>query len=168
MGSTMESNYKLWLCVSFSWMVLFSQPVLSETTPNVDSLPTTAKRLLDFNRQIRTSGGDLLRLEKDVGNQEPERSFLLALVFSSEKISANVLHAMDVLLYRGITSTVDRERLKKHVLGSLAERVEFLEAEIELSNEAIANANKLEIVSAATALRTTTRQIIETLKAVRL
>ena len=165
----MECNYKLWLCIYLSSMMLFSQPVFSEPTPQVESIPTIAMRLLELNRQIRTIGGDLLRLEKGLGDEGSARGFLLSLMFSSEKISANVSHAVDVLLlYRGITSAVDRERLKKHVLGSLAERVEFLEAEIELSNEAIANANKLEIVSAATALRTTTRQIIETLKAVRL
>jgi hypothetical protein len=90
-------------------------------------------------------------------------------MFSSEKISANVLHAADILLlYHGMTSPIDRERLKKNVLGSLAERVEFLEVEMELANEAIADANKPEIASSASALITTTRQIIETLKAAHL
>src|SRR5262245_33958085 len=160
----MESHYKFWLCIFFSWVMLFSRPGLSEPTPSAESIPTTAKRLLDLNRQIRTIGGDLLRLEKGLGNEGPTRGFLLSLMFSSEKISANVLHGADsLLLYQGMTAPIDRERLKKNVLGSLAERVEFLEVEVELANEAIADANKPEIVSTATALKSTTRQIIETL-----
>ncbi|HKY07066.1 MAG TPA: hypothetical protein VJQ55_02445 [Candidatus Binatia bacterium] len=162
----MKANYKLWLCIYFSSMMLFSQPVFSEPTTQVESIPTIAKRLLELNRQIRTIGGDLLLLEKGLGDEGSARGFLLSLMFSSEKISANVLHAADILLlYHGMTSPMDRERLKKNLLGSLAERVEFLEVEIELANEAIADANHPEIASSASALRTITRQIIETLKA---
>ena len=142
---------------------------LSQPAPRGDSISGTAKRLRDLNRKLLTIGQDLLQLNKALGLRDPERDIVLPLIFSYQKTSAYVTHAEDVLwLYQNMSSAKDRENVRKDVEGLLKGLVKFFELEMEAANDAIANTNKPGIVSTATELRNTTRQIIDALNAVRL
>jgi len=158
------------LLTCYCWVLLSGQPVSSQPVSVTDSIVASQTRLLDLGKRVLTIQKDLSQLHNAMPAHDSERNHISwPLRVSCGGINMSVSHALDVLwLFESMSSTKDRERVRKDVQARLNSLIRMLEIEIELANDAIAYTTKPGIASTATELRNVTRQIIEVLKAVRL
>jgi hypothetical protein len=168
-----------WVCFS----IVFAHHVaLSLAATPTSRVISSNEELLILDKRINAIYTDLFQLDSypTVGTSVqridgirtltiPERETVKEIVNSCDKVRLNLGHAMDVLfLYDKISLAPDRARARKEVLAILKERITSLDYEFDRMNKATAGTDRLDIVNAATSLRSTIQQIIDVLNAVKL